>query len=62
MTKREKYQYTYENVQSRILSLERELANILVDNSRNFEKLELNTVMIQQRIGALIELRDLIYK
>lgn len=61
MRKREKEQYTYEAVVREIERLERYLANMLVDNSFALKGLELNTVEIQQKIGKLKVLREVLF-
>lgn len=62
MTKREKYQYTYEAIEAEIVRLERRLADRIANNVHSLTDLKLNNVDVILEVGRLKALREIFFK
>ena len=61
MRKREKEQWTYDSAVSKEERLTKELAAIIID-APNLSEVELNTVAVHRKVGAVKVLREIIFK
>lgn len=63
MRTRNKEHYTYDSVKAEIVGLEREMADLIVAAASNSSNtLNVNTVSIQQKVGRLKALREVLWK
>lgn len=61
MTKREKYQFTYEAIESEIKRLEKKLADRIVSEAYNLNTVSFNTAGVLIEVGRLKALREIIF-